>query len=128
MKRLPDSELEIMMIIWRLGHSATRAEIEKQLGEDRKQLSSTTILSFLSRLEEKGFVEVKKEGKINVYTAAVREQDYLKRESKSILRRMFGNSVRNFIASLYDGENLTQEDMEELQRFIDEKRNTKADE
>ena len=47
MKRLPDSELEIMMIIWDLDRPATRFEIEAQMEEDRK-LSPTTILSFLA--------------------------------------------------------------------------------
>ena len=46
MKRLPDSELELMMIIWRAEEPVTRAEIEKELNEKRK-LSPTAILSFL---------------------------------------------------------------------------------
>ena len=52
MKRLPDSELEIMMIIWDLDKPVTRFEIEERMEEGRK-LSPTTILSFLSRLQEK---------------------------------------------------------------------------
>ena len=51
MKRLPDSELELMQIIWDAGHPVTRLEIEYQLPVDRK-LSATTILSFLSRLQD----------------------------------------------------------------------------
>ena len=48
MKRLPDSELELMMIIWDLDKPVTRFEIEDKMCEERK-LSPTTILSFLSR-------------------------------------------------------------------------------
>ena len=55
MKRLPDSELELMMIIWDAGRPVTRLEIEHQMPVDR-QLSATTVLSFLSRLQDKGFV------------------------------------------------------------------------
>ena len=33
MKRLPDSELELMQIIWDAGHPVTRLEIEYQLPE-----------------------------------------------------------------------------------------------
>ena len=61
MKRLPDSELEIMMIIWDLDKPVTRFEIEVQMDQNRK-LSPTTILSFLSRLQEKGFLDVQKSG------------------------------------------------------------------
>ncbi len=59
MKRLPDSELEIMMIIWELDKPVTRAEIEEKMAPGRK-LSPTTILSFLSRLQEKGFLAMEK--------------------------------------------------------------------
>ena len=65
MKRLPQSELELMMIIWNAGHPVTRMEIEANLDPERKILPNT-ILSFLSRLEEKGFVKVEKKGKINL--------------------------------------------------------------
>ena len=35
MKRLPDSELEIMMIIWKLNKPVTRGEIEQQMEGER---------------------------------------------------------------------------------------------
>ncbi len=84
MKRLPDSELEIMMIIWDLDKPVTRFEIEERMDAERK-LSPTTILSFLSRLQEKGFLEVQKSGKNNVYLALVDKESYLQAESRSIL-------------------------------------------
>ena len=36
MKRLPDSELEIMMIIWDMDKPVTRSEIEARLNHERK--------------------------------------------------------------------------------------------
>ncbi len=121
MKRLPNSELEIMMIIWELDRPVTRFEIEERLSEERK-LSPTTILSFLSRLQEKGFLKVQKTGKNNVYTALVSKESYMKIESKNILKRLYKNSARNFLAALYDGENLSEEDIRELEEFISRKR------
>ena len=70
MKKLPDSELEIMLIIWEYDRPVTRFEIESKLDADRK-LSPTTILSFLSRLQEKGFLDVRKDGKNNIYSAII---------------------------------------------------------
>ena len=35
MKRLPDSELEIMMIIWEFDRPVTRFEIEAEMGEEK---------------------------------------------------------------------------------------------
>ena len=121
MKRLPDSELEIMMIIWDLDKPVTRTEIEAQLNQDRK-LSPTTILSFLSRLQEKGFLEVQKSGKNNVYIALIDKQSYMQMESKSILKRLYQNSAKNFLAALYDGNSLSEEEIKELEDYITTKR------
>ena len=121
MKRLPDSELELMMIIWDAGHPMSRNEIEAQLPGER-QLSATTILSFLSRLQEKRFVQVRKEGRNNVYEPLVRKEDYLKQESRSSWKRLYQNSVGNFMAALGQGDELTDQDLDELQEFLDRKR------
>ena len=121
MRRLPDSELEMMMIIWDVGRPVTRAEIEMQLPKER-QLSATTILSFLSRLQEKGFVDVYREGKTNVYKAVVPKEEYLQEESRSIWKRLYQNSVGNFMAALGGGAELSDEDLDELQDFLDRER------
>ncbi len=120
MKRLPDSELEIMMIIWDLDKPVTRFEIEERMDAERK-LSPTTILSFLSRLQEKGFLDVQKSGKNNVYLALVDKESYLQAESRSILKRIYQNSAKNFIAALYDGNSLSEEELKELEEYISEK-------
>ena len=120
MKRLPDSELEIMMIIWDLDKPVTRFEIEERMDAERK-LSPTTILSFLSRLQEKGFLEAQKSGKNNVYLALVDKESYLQAESRSILKRIYQNSAKNFIAALYDGNSLSEEELKELEEYISEK-------
>lgn len=121
MKKLPDSELEIMLIIWEYERPVTRFEIEAKLDEDRK-LSPTTILSFLSRLQEKGFLKVSKDGKNNVYSAVIDKEIYMQTESKNMLKKLYKNSVKNFLASLYDGDNLSEEDLQELEAYIEEKR------
>ena len=109
------------MIIWDAGHPVTRNEIEEKLPGERR-LSATTILSFLSRLEEKGFVRVRKEGRNNVYESVVRKEDYLTQESRSIWKRLYQNSVGNFMTALGRGDDLTDQDLDELQEFLDRKR------
>ena len=118
LKTLPNSELELMMILWRAGVPLTRMEIEERLPKNRT-LSKTTILSFLSRLEEKGFVLVEKEGRNNRYLPLVQESDYLKQESGSILKKLYGSSVKKFVAALYDGDGLSKEQIAELKDYLD---------
>ena len=117
-KTLPNSELELMMILWKAGRPMTRVEIEENLPAKR-ELSKTTILSFLSRLEEKGFVRVEKKGRNNCYLPIVRESDYLKQESGSILAKLYGSSVKKFVASLYDGDGISKDQIDELRDYLD---------
>ncbi len=121
MKRLPESELEIMMIIWDYNRPVNRMEIEKHL---KKKVAAPTILSFLNRLESKGFVSVEKIGKINWYTPLVKEEEYLQKESRNILQKMYQNSLKNFVTALYDGDGLSAQDIEDLKSFIEEKGRT----
>jgi len=117
MIKLPDTELELMMIIWNTEEPISRIEIERKM-DGSKEVVPSTILSYLSRLEEKGFVSREKRGKMNYYSALVEKEPYLKETGKSVLNRMFGGSLANFAASLYDGEELSDEDITELQEFI----------
>lgn len=120
MKKLPDAELELMMIIWESKEPISRIEIEEKMDHTREVVPST-ILTLLSRLEERGFVEKEKRGKINYYSALVQKEPYLKETGRNILKKMFGGSLSNFAAALYMGEELSKQDIEELQRFIDSK-------
>lgn len=125
MKKLPDGELELMMIIWEAEGAVSRIEIEEKMDAD-KSLTAGTILSYLSRLEEKGFVEREKRGKMNYYRPLVEKRLYLKETGKSILRKMFGGSLSNFATALYDGEELSPQDIEELRRFLESKKGDDA--
>lgn len=120
MKKLPDAELELMLIIWEAGKPVTRAEIEEKLSVDRDVLPNT-ILSLLTRLEKRGFVKKERDGKINFYSALVDKEPYLKEASKGILDKMFHGSLKNFAAALYDGEELSEEDAAELMEFLENK-------
>lgn len=120
MKRLPDAELELMMIIWNLGGTVTRTDIEQHLKKGRNVVPST-ILTLLSRLTERGFLQVSKQGKTNYYTPMVEKKDYQSSTGKSFLKNVFGNSFTNFTVAMYDGGEIGDEDLKALRAFLDEK-------
>ena len=117
-KRLPDSELEIMMIIWEANGPITSAHISEEL-KNKKEWKITSVLTFLARLTKKGFITSKREGKINIYSAVIEEQDYLENESKTFLAKLYGNSLTTFVTSLYKSNAISVKDLIELQQFID---------
>lgn len=118
-QRLPDSELDIMLILWSHEPPMSRPEIEKIVNE-KKKLSPTTILTLLARLEKKKFVSVEKQGKLNLYTPLISQEEYQRNESKNILEKLYGNSLKKFVVSLYGGKKLDREKIQELSEFIQE--------
>ncbi|WP_159881443.1 BlaI/MecI/CopY family transcriptional regulator [Paenibacillus puerhi] len=118
--RLPDAELEVMKVIWEAGRPVTSADVMEQL-KGVKTWGVTTVLNLLARLLDRGFVTSERQGRFNAYTALVQEKDYLKHESKSILQRLYGNSLKSFVASLYDSQAVSKDELEELRKFIEER-------
>lgn len=118
--RLPDAELDIMKIIWAGDGETTSAYIMEKL-EGKKDWAVTTVLNFLARLVDRGFLTSRRSGKTNIYTPIIGETEYLESESKSFLERLHGNSITSLVASLYGGESISRDDLDELRRYIDEK-------
>ena len=118
--RLPDAELFIMKIIWQEGGEVTSAQLMERL-KGKRSWAVTTVLNFLIRLVERGFLAVRKNGKSNIYSPVIAEQDYLELESRSFLERLHGNSFSSLVASLYGGKAISGDDLAELQAYINEK-------
>lgn len=117
MKRLPESELEIMQIIWKETAPVSRMTIETEL-QNIHPLAPTTILTLLTRLCEKGFLSLKKEGRTNLYEPLITEKEYLAAESRSFLDRLFHGSVAGFATALCDS-GIKKEELEELRQLLE---------
>ena len=117
MKRLPDTELEVMKALWASGPDTPRAALDQALAAF--QWSPNTINTYLTRLMEKGFVSVRREGKGNRYTPRISREDYLAFDSRMVLSRLYGSSPRNFVAALAKG-GLQQKDLDDLQDLLNE--------
>ena len=63
---------------------------------------------------------MKKEGKTNLYTPLVSQKEYQKNESRTVLEKLYGNSLKQFVASLYQGKKMDKEDIRELSDFLQE--------
>lgn len=118
LKRLPDSELEVMLALWDCGGEASRSQIEEKLADFHWAVN--TINTFLTRLCAKKFISVRREGKTNYYSPLVSKEEYLAFESRGVLKKLYGGSVSNFVAAFSDGNGIDEKEIEELQSLIDE--------
>lgn len=116
-RRLPDSELEVMQIVWDQQPPVSRGDIEMVI-KNSHTLAATTILTLLTRLCEKGFLSMEKQGRANLYTPLVSRRDYLAAESRSLLDKLYGGSVKTFATALCDS-GISKEDLQELRDLLE---------
>jgi BlaI family penicillinase repressor len=114
---LSDSELEIMRVIWEEDGKAYLSVLMGRLTAMGKTWKPNTVLTFLSRLIEKGMLTVEKQGRVNLYVALCKESDYTESLTQSFLRKFFGGDAKSLVASLLRQDRLSADDIAELQEF-----------
>lgn len=117
--RISDSEWEIMKIIWSK-EEVTSNEIIQSL-KGKQEWKSTTIKSLISRLLNKEVIGFRKNGKEYFYYPLISEEESIKEESQSFLKRVFNGSINDMILNLVKSEELTNEDINELRDILNEK-------
>lgn len=117
-RRLPDAELMVMQALWSCNAPATSAEIETHLPTDHP-IAQTTLLTLLSRLAERGFLSVQKQGRSNVYSPAVTQHDYLSSQSRRFVDQLCGGSMPVFASALCSS-GLSKEELAQLRLLLEE--------
>lgn len=93
MERLSHSEWQLMRIVWRHGRTTVRDVLEEDL--EQHQRDYRTILTFMSRMTKKGWLEVEKEGNINYYKPAIAQKKAVKEEIRRFLDEVVGREPEN---------------------------------
>ena len=116
-RRLPDAELEVMQAIWACSAPVGRGEIEEILFQSHP-MALTTLLTLLSRLGEKGFLTVMKNGRRSYYIPLVSREDYLAAQSRNFLQKLCGGSISAFATALCSS-GLSKEELSELRDMLE---------
>lgn len=117
LKKLPDTEFEVMKIIWGNDPPITTNMLMEQLGKE-KGWKQQTMIVLLMRLVERGFLRTEKNGKERMYYPLVDKGQYLKFETSSFIERFHNHSIVSLVNSLYDGKELKASDLEELSKWL----------
>jgi len=120
LKRLPDSEFEIMKVIWRSPSPITTMQIVDKLAKEKKW-KPQTVLTMLVRLVEKEFLTSGKNGRERNYTPVISEIDYMQVETGDFMSRYRGNSVGSLIKTMYDGKDITDSDLADLKSWLQDR-------
>ena len=116
-RRLPDTEQEVMQAIWSCKVPVSRADIEHILFQEHP-MALTTLLTLLTRLSEKGFITIEKIGRRSYYTPCVSREEYLASQGKNFFEKLCGRNISAFAAALCDS-GLSKEELAELRLLLE---------
>lgn len=117
--RLGDAELEIMLVVWHSEQPVTSNYILDKLQGKRKWALSTLMTS-LTRLEKKQFISCDRSTGTNLYSTLIEETAYKQKESSTFLERLYDNSFKGLVSSLYSSKAIGKRDLAELRKFLDQ--------
>lgn len=117
MQQVSDSELELMKIVWASGGRVLYAQIMDELVKGGRVWQKNTVITLLSRLVDKGLLKTSKIGRRNEYTAVVSEAEYQTAQAQTLLNKLYRGDAKGLVATLIQGDMLSEEDYAELKRF-----------
>ena len=117
-RRLPDTELEVMQVIWNCTPPVSKADIEENIYSSHP-MAETTLQTLLTRLSEKGFLSVTIEKRKKYYSPLIPREDYQISQSKSFFQKVCGGNLSAFANALCEG-GLTKEEVAELRKLLEE--------
>jgi predicted transcriptional regulator len=114
---LAKSELEVARIVWQLGRATVR-EVFEALPKDR-EIDFFTVQTYLRRLEAKGYLQVERDGRKNVYSPRQKPGRVVRDLLNDFLARLFDGEVAPLFQHLIRDRGLTDEEIESLQAELD---------
>ncbi len=119
MPKISEAEYEIMKAVWKNAPISTNEVVDLFEGGN---WSPKTVQTLLARLVKKGVLGYEKKGRVFVYTPLIEEDDYIKEESTSFLKKFYDGALNSMVLNFIDDEKLTDDDIEELKRILDKGR------
>lgn len=117
--QLGNLQLAIMRVLWARGE-ATVAEVHDALRGERER-ALTTIATMLTKMERKGVVRHRSEGRQFVYLPTVSERDVRRSMVADLTERLFEGDVTALVSHLIAEQEIDPLELAELRRLIAER-------
>ena len=108
-------QLSVMQVLWAREEASV---VDVQKGMAGKRLALTTVATLLTRLEQRGLLAHRVEGRQYIYRARVTPVDVRQSVTRDLLGSLFHGDVTAFVTQLLDARDLTREEIADLKRLI----------
>lgn len=98
------------------------SDVQAELQRRGQALAYTTVMTVVSRLHEKGFLKRRKDGRQFLYAVVAGKQSPRQRVFRKVRETLFFRErLQPILALLDDSQELTDEELKELRRAVDER-------
>ncbi|MCE7992029.1 MAG: BlaI/MecI/CopY family transcriptional regulator [Roseivirga sp.] len=115
---LSKSEEQLMSYLWELKKAFTK-DLLDQFPEPKP--ATTTVLTLLKRMKDKGYVDYRLFGNSREYYPTVKKEVYFSKHVKGLIQDFFNGSTSQFASFFTNETDLTQDQLEDLRKMIDDK-------
>ena len=115
---LTNAEEQIMKLLWRLDKAFIR-DLVNEFPDPKP--ATTTVLTLLKRMIDKGFVNYKQYGNSREYYPLIKKTDYFSDHINVLIKDFFNNSTAQFASFFTNETDMNQEELKELRDLVDEK-------
>jgi BlaI family transcriptional regulator, penicillinase repressor len=113
-----DAELDVLRLLWDEGEAPIRA-LADRLYPGGGPSEYATVQKLLERLEDKGHVARRSEGRANVFSAQVRREDLVARRLRDTAEKLCDGSLTPLLTHLVSAGRLSPDELLELRRLVD---------
>jgi len=116
---LSEAEQEVLKTLWELG-SGTVREVYEALQRHGPRRAYTTVLTFLGRLEGKGYVTSDKTGLAHVFRATVSREALLTQRLARLVDEICEGTATPLVQALVRGRHFSSEDIARFRQLLDD--------
>ncbi len=120
---LGDLQAAVMEAVWKL-REATVEQVRSKIRR-AKPPAYTTVLTVMQKLEKAGWLEHRREGRAYVYNATRTRSEQGSLSLQRFVKRVFGGDAKRMLQHLLETEELSQTDLVEIRKMIDQRRKEK---
>jgi BlaI family penicillinase repressor len=115
---LSPAQREIMEIVWQRGE-VTATEVRRVLAQTRK-VARNTVRTLLERMEEKGWLKHRAEGRTFLYAAARPRQASIGQKVREIVETICGGSPETLVTALLDYRGLRADELRRIRQLLEQ--------
>ena len=117
--KISDAEWQVMQVLWKKSPLAVKKVIE--ILSKKTTWKPETIRTLINRLTKKKVIGFEKKGRCHYFHPLLSQEECVNADADSFIARAGSAMLKPILTAFIESEQLSDEEIEELQRILDKK-------